>query len=105
MTVLGLAAAAMVPLTAAQASPAVDRRQGGEYEIRTFGNKCLDVKDRSPADRTPIIQYGCDGAFNQRFRIEQAGDGEYEIRTFAGKCLDVNERSPADGTPIIGGLL
>ncbi|WP_280700056.1 RICIN domain-containing protein [Kitasatospora sp. GP82] len=96
-----MAAAAMAPLTAAQASPTIDRRQGGEFEIRTFAGKCLDVKGRSPADGTPIIQYTCDGGFNQRFRILPVGDGKYEIRTFADKCLDVKGRSPADGTPII----
>ncbi|MFE7357064.1 RICIN domain-containing protein [Streptomyces sp. NPDC057543] len=144
LTVLGLAATAMVPLTAAQASPAVDRQQaseyvirtfdnkcltvpspddgapitqfdcddrfflrfrivavgGGQYEIRTFADKCLDVKDRSPADGAPIIQWSCNGGPNQRFRMVQTPDG-YEIRTFADKCLDVKDRSPANGTPII----
>ncbi|MDH6130220.1 RICIN domain-containing protein [Kitasatospora sp. GP82] len=101
LTVLSMAAAAMVPLTAAQASPAVDRRQAGGFGVRTFAGKCLDVKDRSPADRTPIIQYTCDGGSNQRFTFKPASDGWYEIRTFAGKCLDVKDHSPADGTPII----
>ncbi|MGE7435845.1 RICIN domain-containing protein [Kitasatospora sp. NPDC001175] len=101
LTVLGMAVAALAPFTAAQAAPAVDVRQGGEFEIRTFADKCFDVKGRSPADATPIIQYACDGQFNQRFRILPVGGGEYEIRTFADKCFDVKGRSPADATPII----
>ncbi|MFI9040419.1 RICIN domain-containing protein, partial [Streptomyces sp. NPDC053726] len=70
-------------------------------EIRTFADKCLDVKEQSRADDVPIIQYECAGTANQQFRIRQVGDGEFEIRTFADKCLDVKEQSRADDVPII----
>ncbi|MER5853881.1 RICIN domain-containing protein, partial [Streptomyces sp. NPDC002012] len=41
----------------------------GNYEIQTFAGKCLDVKEQSPADDTPIIQYECAGTDNQQFRF------------------------------------
>ncbi|MFE4335973.1 RICIN domain-containing protein [Streptomyces sp. NPDC056831] len=75
--------------------------QNETFQIQTFAGKCLDVKEQSPADDTPIIQYECAGTDNQQFRITQVGNGNYEIQTFAGKCLDVKEQSPADDTPII----
>ncbi|OIJ85210.1 RICIN domain-containing protein [Streptomyces colonosanans] len=103
LTVLGLASAAVVPFTAAQASPAVDRRQDNESRIVMYpvNGKCLDVKDVSQADGAPIIQYTCGNGANQRFVVTVLGGNEVEIRTFAGKCLDVKDRSQADGTPII----
>ena len=69
--------------------------------IRTFADKCLDVRGASTADSTPIIQYRCHGGANQRFTIRYVGSGRYEIRTFANKCLDVRGASTADSTPII----
>lgn len=58
---------------------------------------------RAPAtdDYTPIIQYTCTGADNQRFKVAAVANGQVEVRTFAGKCLDVKAASPDDYTSII----
>lgn len=99
LTVLGMATVAMAPLTAAQASPTVDRRQGGEFEIHTFTGNCLDVGAPVPRPGAPIIQNSCDGRPTQRFRIERVGEQQYAIRASNGLCLD--GRDPANGAPII----
>ena len=91
-----LAAAAMVPVVAASPAAAQD-----SVEIGTFAGKCLDVDGQSPADGARIVQYHCDGLFNQRFTIREVGNGQVEIETFAGKCLDVDGQNPADGARIV----
>ncbi|MGW1107985.1 RICIN domain-containing protein [Streptomyces sp. NPDC002540] len=100
---MGLAAAAVVPLTAAQASPAVDRRQDNESRIVMFpGNgKCLDVEGGSQADETPIVQYTCGDGADQRFTVNVVRGDEIEIRTFAGKCVEVKDRIREEGTPMV----
>ncbi|MFD4946435.1 RICIN domain-containing protein [Streptomyces sp. NPDC058409] len=99
LTTLALAAAAVATASTTSASGA--GLQNETFQIQTFVQKCLDVSEQSPADDTPIIQYGCAGTANQQFRIRNVGNGEFEIRTFADKCLDVSGQSPADDTPVV----
>ncbi|MDF5753627.1 RICIN domain-containing protein [Spongiactinospora sp. TRM90649] len=92
MTALTLA----VPAAHAGGPPRVD-----EVNIFTFAEKCVDVQGRSIDIETPIIQFTCNGAANQEFRIRRVDRERVEIRTFAGACLDVARASLADGAPII----
>lgn len=100
LTVLGLAAVAMAPLTAAQAAP---QSMNGEYRFENQASgKCLDVKDASLEDEAPIIQYTCNGGNNQQFTVLQEANGYYSLETFARQFVAVKDTSSTpDGTPII----
>ncbi|MEV6048378.1 RICIN domain-containing protein [Streptomyces xanthochromogenes] len=102
LTVLGLAAAAMGPLTAAQGAQSSPVESDATYEIRSQASgKCLDVKDASEANGAPIVQWTCNGGTNQRFRLFQEPNGYWSFRTFAHKFLAVKDIENAlDGSPI-----
>ena len=63
LAVLAIAASAVTAIPATATSAAADT----SYEIRTFVNKCLDVRGGSTANSAPIIQFQCTGRANQRF--------------------------------------
>lgn len=71
--------------------------RGFSGPIQGAGGKCLDVTGNNPADRTPIIVFGCHGLPNQSWRHELDG----RIVGLGGKCLDVLESNTTDGTPLI----
>ncbi|MFJ8802883.1 RICIN domain-containing protein [Streptomyces sp. NPDC102487] len=102
LTVLGLAAAAMGPLTAAQGAQSSSIESGGLYEIRSQASgKCLDVKDASEADGASIVQWTCNGGTNQRFVLFQEANGYWSFQTFAHKFFAVKDIENAmDGSPI-----
>ncbi|MGW3495725.1 RICIN domain-containing protein [Streptomyces sp. NPDC001020] len=100
LAVLVIAASAVTAIPATATFAAADP----SYEIRTFVNKCLDVRGSSTANSAPIIQFHCTGNANQRFRfvpVKLGTSPQYEIRTFANKCLDVRGGSTANSAPII----
>jgi alpha-N-acetylglucosaminidase len=57
---------------------------------------CVDLRDGSTADGTPIILFHCHGSPNQRWFIRNGG-----ISQNSGSCLDVQGGAPTDGSPII----
>jgi endoglucanase len=62
--------------------------------IRTFAGKCLNVSGNSTADGTPVIQYDCVGAPNEKFW--RSGN---EIRGLGNLCLDA-AGDGGNGTPL-----
>jgi hypothetical protein len=60
------------------------------YRILTFAGRVLDVKGNACADGAPVIQFGWNGADNQRWRFDRQSDGTYVITNKASqKVLDV----------------
>jgi alpha-galactosidase len=69
--------------------------------VRKGSNKCLDVTGGSADDGAKIIQYWCNGAVNQRFRIEMLTAGQVRfVDQSSQKCLDVDHSGTADGTQL-----
>jgi hypothetical protein len=64
--------------------------------VAKHSGRCLDVKDRSTANRAVIQQWGCASGAHQTFRFEPTSDGFYRIvATHSGKCFDVSGQSLA----------
>jgi Ricin-type beta-trefoil lectin domain len=61
-------------------------------------NKCLDVPANSTADRTPLIQFTCNGRPNQQFEVVPIANGSSSqlVSRNSGKCLDIRGGSTAD---------
>jgi glucosylceramidase len=68
---------------------------GPTGRITGLAGRCLDVKDNSSADGTPIQMWTCAGSANQTW--QRAGDGTFRSM---GKCLDVNGAGTVDGTAV-----
>jgi PKD repeat protein len=67
-------------------------------EIKVFGYLCLDAKDISSADNTPLQIWECGGGGpNQRWTRNAAG----EIRGIGGKCVDVRDRALTNGSGLV----
>src|SRR3954470_20606632 len=49
--------------------------------------KCLDVNGFSQQDGALVIQFGCHGGTNQRWRSKRMGRGVILISVNSGKCL------------------
>jgi beta-glucosidase len=60
--------------------------------------KCVDVRNASPADGTPVQIYTCNGTVAQQWTVTP-GPAGYTLRA-EGKCLDVLGAGTADGTPV-----
>lgn len=75
----------------------------GLFEIHpVHSGKCLDVEWASDDDGARLIQWGCHGGDNQRFRVTELDGGYHQITArHSGKCLDVTGASAADGAQII----
>ncbi|MFJ8429913.1 ricin-type beta-trefoil lectin domain protein [Kitasatospora sp. NPDC094019] len=61
--------------------------------ISGYAGKCVDVRNGSTADRTPVQIFACNGTAAQQWRISEDGT----IRAL-GKCLDVAAAGTANGT-------
>ncbi|MFI1188335.1 RICIN domain-containing protein [Streptomyces californicus] len=75
----------------------------GTWETLTASHsgKCADVADRSAADGTALVQWGCNDGVNQQFWLKSAGSGRVQIvARHSGKCLAVRDGSTADGAAI-----
>jgi Ca2+-binding RTX toxin-like protein len=78
------------------------------YQIRSVNSgKCLEAKDWSTDNGTPIQQWECHGGDNQLWRLEKT-NGNYQLVNentigFLGlgkKCLDVQDWGTSDGVPL-----
>lgn len=80
---LAMAVGAVAP--AAQADAA--------YEIKPrHSDKCLDVEYAGQWNGAGLIQYTCNGGYNQQFSLLSTGYGDYKIvARHSGKCLDVRD--------------
>lgn len=61
--------------------------------VRGYANQCLDVRQASTANTSPVQTRGCNGSGAQRWTVS-AGN---TLRVF-GKCLDVNGGGTANGS-------
>lgn len=76
------------------------------YAIQALhSSKVLDVKNWSPKDSTPIIQYTLHSGTNQQWRFAALtgnDHGYYQIRSIlSGKCLDISGVSLDNGAKLI----
>jgi hypothetical protein len=77
---------------------------GAGYERLTVrhSGQCVDVRDASTANNAAVIQWGCNGGYNQQWRFQSVGGGYVQIiARNSGKCLDVTSASTSDGASII----
>ncbi|MFJ8750928.1 family 43 glycosylhydrolase [Streptomyces sp. NPDC102441] len=64
--------------------------------------KVIDVQAPNTDNRTPIGQYGWNGAAWQQWRTVDSGNGYTSLESLnSGKCLDVLDFSTADGASVI----
>ncbi|WP_203862917.1 RICIN domain-containing protein [Plantactinospora mayteni] len=80
------------------------------FHIRTAAVKCVDLKDWSLLDNTPVLQYDCPAPGvtkpNQQFQPELVSGGGYapvvQLRVLhSDKCLRVSGGSLANGAQIV----
>lgn len=73
------------------------------YEIvARHSGKCLDVAGASQDDVAALVQWSCNGADNQRWRLQPGPDGHYFlIATHSGKAIDVARASLDDVAEVI----
>ncbi|GAA2701972.1 ricin-type beta-trefoil lectin domain protein [Actinoplanes palleronii] len=64
-------------------------------ELRTYGNKCLDVNANGTADGTKVQAWTCNGTPAQRFTAKPDGT---IVGAGSGKCVDVNGGGTANTT-------
>ena len=70
--------------------------------VARHSGKCADVRDGSTADRTPVIQWSCNGGTNQQWRFQDIGGGYAQIvARHSNKCIDVSSGSTADGARLL----
>ncbi|MGI5224739.1 lectin [Actinoallomurus sp. CA-142502] len=86
--------------TAASSAPPSYAGSGGSTThtgpiISGIAGKCVDVKNSSAANSTPVQIYTCNGTNAQQWTVP--GDGTL---TAFGKCLDVTTSGTADGTKV-----
>ena len=63
--------------------------------ITGYQGLCVDVRDGTDADSTPVQVYTCNGTLSQQWAV--ITDGTLHAM---GKCLDVSGGSTANGTPV-----
>jgi mannan endo-1,4-beta-mannosidase len=81
--------------------PVAPPRTSGRLVAKHSG-RCLDVKDRSTANRAVIQQWGCSSGGPQQFRFVATDSGFYRIvASHSGKCLDVSGQSLALRAPLV----
>ncbi|KAF7373795.1 hypothetical protein MSAN_00591200 [Mycena sanguinolenta] len=69
-------------------------------QIKTFGNKCLDVPNGSTANGVKLQVWTCvDGNTNQLFKFHPGGNFQIEWNG-KGKCLDLTNGIYTGGNPI-----
>jgi len=76
---------------------------GNDYRfVNRVSGKCLDVKDGTNADRTPIQQWDCRGGPSMTWRINPGSfSGVHQVISRTGsRCLDVANGSVDDGAQI-----
>jgi hypothetical protein len=70
------------------------------YQIQNrYTGKCIDLRDGSNADWTPVQQWTCVGHPNMEWA---PGNGNSLIDEHSGTCLDVEWGSHDDGAPLQG---
>ncbi len=77
---------------------------GDGYEQLTVrhSGQCVDVRNASGDNNAAVIQWGCNGGYNQQWRFQSVGGGYVQIvARHSGKCLDVTGASTSDGAAII----
>jgi hypothetical protein len=94
LAVTGAASAGTQPAAAVPSHPAITKT-GLVFGI--YG-KCVDVRNASPANLTPVQIYTCNGTVAQQWTLTP-GPAGYTLRA-EGKCLDVLDAGTANGTPV-----
>lgn len=70
--------------------------------VSRSSGKCVDVAGGSSADGAALVQYACNGADNQDWRLQPTWGGYYQIvSSSSGKCIDLADESTANGARII----
>lgn len=73
--------------------------------INVGSGKCIDLRDGSSADWTPVQQWTCVGHPNMEWALDIVGPGSFTLsnrRTEYHSCLDVEWGSHDDGAPLQG---
>ncbi len=67
--------------------------------VNSSNGFCLDVNGASTGSGAKVIQWSCNGATNQQFRLKGAGNNAfYLIAVHSGKCVDASNRNLWGGT-------
>ncbi len=64
--------------------------------VSGYAGLCLDVRNASSANATPIQLWPCNGSPAQQWTADRTGNTLHVL----GKCLDVNGGGTANGTPV-----
>jgi thermitase len=72
--------------------------QSGVYNlVNVNSNKCLDVFNADTTNGAKVIQWGCNGGNNQKWKIEPVGAYYKLTAVHSGRVLEVNGASTANG--------
>ena len=97
----GIALLLLTTAWRAQANPIT-----GIYRLTPRGQQtmCLDVKNFTNADGTPVLLWYANKTSNQQWMVEKQGDGSYKIYAFSGKnslqMLDYAGGIVTSGNPV-----
>ena len=70
--------------------------------VSRHSGKCMDVVNASSSNNAEIVQYTCNGGYNQQWEARDAGNGYVQlVARHSGRCLDVASASTADGAKVI----
>jgi hypothetical protein len=94
LTVTGAANAGPRAAVAVPSHPAINKT-GPVFGI--YG-KCVDVRNASPVNLTPVQIYTCNGTIAQQWTVTP-GPAGYTLHA-EGKCLDVLGAGTANNTPV-----
>lgn len=78
-------------------------REKNYFEIKALhSGKCLDVRGESLQDNAALVQFDCNGQYNQQFSFEPTSDGFYAIKArHSGKCLEVRGERIEDSARLV----
>jgi hypothetical protein len=63
---------------------------------------CMDVNGNSSASGAAIIQYPCNYATNQQFKLTSVSSGKYEVVAVnSGLCVEPSGASTASGALLV----
>lgn len=75
--------------------------KGDAFELAAVSSgKCLDVKDGSQGDGTPLQQWTCAGIDRQLFSLQSVAQGTHLVAKHSGKCVAVMPGGP-EGAALI----
>lgn len=95
----GAIAAAAEPQPAAPQNISLDPVPPGRYRIANVGSGlCIEVRDGSTANGTPLVQSACDATLHRQFfDIAETAAGQYRLRNLqTQKSADIPAASGAD---------